>query len=379
MTPHPTQTNTVLSQQDLLEAGLNRSPADNPPREIPRLIGMDLAALEAMLADWGEPAFRARQLHSWIYVHAVRDIEAMTNLSKGLRNRLHQDTRLGQLELVDKQISRDGTTKYLFRLEDGNVIESVWMPFQERESTSICVSTQVGCAVNCGFCATGKLGLKRHLSAAEIVEQLLYVRHDSGQPINNLVFMGQGEPLHNYDAFIEALRLINQSAELGMRHITVSTAGLVPQIRKLADEQLQLTLAVSLHAPDDDTRNRFMPINQRYPIAELMGALQYYYDQTHRRLTIEYILLAGLNDSDTHAQALGNLLETLHCNINLIPYNPIGAEYGFKRPDRLACLRFKRTLEAHSRHKVTIRLERGTDIDAACGQLANRHQAPARS
>jgi 23S rRNA (adenine2503-C2)-methyltransferase len=375
--PAPTSpsstSNAELTQADLMQAGLAQASATDPPAK-PILIGKSLTDMESMMKQLGEPAFRGRQLHSWVYVHAANDFDDMTSLGKGLRTQLKEKYQVGQLKLADKQVSRDGTIKYLFELSDGQLIESVMMPFQHRDSTSICLSTQVGCAVNCGFCATGKLGLKRNLTAAEMVEQLLFVTRDSGKDIKNLVFMGQGEPLHNYDEFIKALHLINQSAELGMRHMTVSTAGLVPQILKLADEGLQMTLAVSLHAPDDETRNRFMPINQRYPIKELMKALYVYYEKTRRRITVEYILLAGLNDTEQHAKALGKLLKDLHCNINLIPYNPIGAEYGFKRPQRVDSVRFKRTLEANTRHKVTIRLERGADIDAACGQLANKHQ-----
>lgn len=345
--------------------------AQAAPSGLPPLIGLNLSDLEAIMAQWGESPFRARQIHSWIYVHHARSFETMTNLSKALRDRLSATYSIGQLTLAHKQVSQDGTAKYLFKLHDGQLVESVLMPFQERDSHSICVSTQVGCAVNCDFCATGKLGLKRHLTAAEIVEQLLYVSHDSGQTINNLVFMGQGEPLHNYEEVLAAIRLINQSAEMGMRHMTLSTAGLVPQILKLAEEKLQLTLAVSLHAPDDETRNRFMPINKKYPLAELMAALQQYYDSTQRRITIEYILLAGVNDQEHHARKLATLLRHLHCNINLIPFNPIHNS-GYRRPARTDVVRFKNTLEQHSRHKVTIRIERGADIDAACGQLSNR-------
>ncbi len=334
------------------------------------LIGYNLQALEALVKDLGEPKFRAQQLHSWIYVRTQRDFDQMTNLAKSLRVKLAEKYTVGQLSLVEKQVSQDGTIKYLFGLPDGQQIESVLMYFEERDVYAVCLSTQVGCAVNCDFCATGKLGFKRNLTAGEITEQLLYIRHDSGATVRNIVFMGQGEPLLNYDNTMEALHLINRSAEIGMRHMTISTSGIVPMINKLADEKLQLTLAISLHAPDNETRQKFMPINKKYPIETLIPALHRYVDKTGRRITIEYILLAGVNDTQGHAQKLNALLKTLHCNINLIPYNPIGEEYGYQRPSREQVLAFRDWVMEGS-HKVTVRIERGTDIAAACGQLQN--------
>ena len=335
------------------------------------LIGASLADLEDMMTQMGEPRFRAQQLHSWIYVHCVRNFEAMTNLSKAFRQKLFESFQVGQLSIADKQVSNDGTCKYLFRLPDDHVVESVLMYFEERDVYSVCLSTQVGCAVNCDFCATGKLGFKRQLTTAEIVEQLLYVIHDSKTDVRNIVFMGQGEPLLNYDNTIEAIGLINRSAEIGMRHITLSTSGIVPGIERLADEDLQLTLAVSLHAPDNETRNQIMPINRKYPLEVLIPVLRDYFDRTHRRITIEYVMLADVNDSEAHAYNLIALLKGLNCNVNLIPYNPIGEEYGYKRPSRERIARFRDIVFDKGNVKTTVRVERGVDIAAACGQLAN--------
>lgn len=323
------------------------------------------------MVQMGEPRFRAQQLHSWIYVHCARDFDSMTNLSKAFRQKLAETYRVGQLSIADKQVSTDGTCKYLFRLVDDHVVESVLMYFEERGVYSVCLSTQVGCAVNCDFCATGKLGFKRQLTTSEIVEQLLYVIHDSKAEVRNIVFMGQGEPLLNYDHTIEAIELINRSAEIGMRHITLSTSGIVPGIERLAEEDLQLTLAVSLHAPDNETRNKIMPINRKYPLEVLMPVLRDYFKRTHRRITIEYVMLADINDSEAHAYELISLLKGLNCNVNLIPYNPIGAEYGYKRPSRERIGRFRDIVFDKGNVKTTVRVERGVDIAAACGQLAN--------
>jgi 23S rRNA (adenine2503-C2)-methyltransferase len=341
-----------------------------PMSEKTALIGHDLVALEALVDTLEEPKFRAKQLHSWLYVHNERDFEKMTNLAKSLRGKLADKYTIGLLQVREKQVSQDGTVKYLFSLPDGQQVESVLMYFEERDVYAVCLSTQVGCAVNCDFCATGKLGFKRHLSAAEIVDQFSFIRHDAGVDIRNVVLMGQGEPLLNYKNTLSAIRILNQSAEVGMRHITLSTSGIVPEINKLADEKLQLTLAVSLHAPDNETRNRFMPINKRYPLELLIPSLHRYVEKTGRRVTIEYILLADVNDTPTHAHKLKALLKGLHCNINLIPYNPIGEQYGYARSSRERIAAFQQAMMS-APQKVTVRIERGTDIAAACGQLQN--------
>lgn len=337
----------------------------------PTLIGMTPEALAELAVSMGEPKFRAEQLHQWLYVKCVRGWSEMTNLKKSFQDKLAASHRIGCLDIAEKQKSSDGTIKYLFRLDDGQLIESVLMYFEDRDTYAICISTQVGCAVNCSFCATGKLGFKRHLTVAEIVEQYLYVQGDSGKEVRNVVFMGQGEPLLNYDNLMPAVKLLNQSAEVGIRHITISTSGIVPKIALLAQEKLQLTLAVSLHAPNNELRESIMPLNQKWPLEKLLPVLHNYVSTTNRRLTIEYILLAEVNDETMHAHQLGQLLKGLKCNINLIPYNPIGDDYGFKRPSRNRVYQFKNVLMTYGK-KVTVRVERGTDIDAACGQLANK-------
>jgi 23S rRNA (adenine2503-C2)-methyltransferase len=347
-------------------------PSPDAPTDAPKesLIGKTADEIKTLVQAMGEPAFRAVQLHHWLYVHSVRDFEKMTNLAKSFRTKLAQGFQAGPLTVEEKQVSADGTTKYLFRLPDGKVVESVLMFFEDRETYAICLSTQVGCAVDCHFCATGKLGFMRNLTVAEIVDQYMYVQHDSGQEIRNIVFMGQGEPLLNYDNLLSAIRVLNKSAEVGIRHITISTSGIVPKIIQLAQENLQLTLAVSLHAPNDTVRESFMPINRKWPLRELIPTLHHYVKSTGRRLTIEYILLAGINDQPEHAHQLGELLKGLKCNVNLIPYNPIGDDYGFKRPSRSAGYIFRDIVTNYGK-KVTIRVERGVDIAAACGQLAN--------
>ncbi|HEY9687948.1 MAG TPA: 23S rRNA (adenine(2503)-C(2))-methyltransferase RlmN [Coleofasciculaceae cyanobacterium] len=338
------------------------------------LLGKSLEELRALVKEMGEPGFRADQLHHWLYVCCARDYDAMSNLKKSFRDKLAEHYQVGSLTVAERQVSQDGTIKYLFRLPDGKVVESVLMYFEERGTYAVCLSTQVGCAVNCGFCATGKLGFMRNLSVAEIVEQYVYVQADSGQEVRNIVFMGQGEPLLNYDNLLKAIHILNKSAEVGMRHITISTSGIVPRIEDLAREDLQLTLAISLHAPDNETRTAIMPLNKKWPLEALMPALHHYVATTGKRLTIEYILLAGVNDQPSHAHSLGKLLQGLKCNVNLIPYNPIGDDYGYKRPSNNAIHRFRAIVADQYGKKVTVRVERGVDIAAACGQLANKVQ-----
>lgn len=355
------------------EQPLLKQPVSTGAEERQPLLGKSLEELRELVIGMGEPRFRADQLHHWLYVRGMRDFEAMTNLKKEFRKKLAERFTIGALEIADKQTSGDGTVKYLFRLPNGDIVESVLMYFDERDVYAICLSSQVGCAVNCSFCATAKLGFMRNLSVAEIVEQFMFVQSDSGKEIRNIVLMGQGEPLLNYDNVMGAIRILNRSAEVGARRITLSTSGIVPRIYDLAKEDIQITLAVSLHAPDDDTREKIMPINRKWPIAELMVALYHYVEATNRRVTIEYILIENINDTVAHADALGRLLADLKCNINLIPYNPIDDEYGFKKPSAGRVAKFMDTVAAFGK-KVTVRVERGSDIAAACGQLANKHQ-----
>ena len=346
---------------------------------LPPLIGKTQAELVDLFTKMGHPRFRAEQVHQWLYVKCVQSFDEMLNLSKGFRQHLAERFQIGTLQIASKQVSEDGTVKYLFQCADGNVIESVLMYFEERGSYALCVSTQVGCAINCSFCATGKMGLKRHLSASEIVEQYVQVQADSGKEIRNVVYMGQGEPLHNYENTVKSLRILNESCEVGMRRITVSTSGLVDHIDKLAEEEMPLTLALSLHAPNNEIRSRIMPINKRWPLETLIPSLERYLASTNRRLTMEYIMIDGINDQPEHAHQLGQLIQHLKCNINLIPYNPIAKDLpravDYKRSSNNAIRTFMMILLDRYHKKVTVRLERGVDIDAACGQLANRFQA----
>jgi 23S rRNA (adenine2503-C2)-methyltransferase len=338
------------------------------------LSGLDLPALTAFVKELGLPAFRAKQIHTWIYVKYASTFDEMTDLSVELREKLKEVADVPLLTISHLEVSRDGTRKYLFTLPDGQVVESVLIAFEDRDSLSICLSSQVGCAVGCTFCATGYLGFKRNLTSPEIVDQLMGVQRESGHRISNVVYMGQGEPLLNTDNVIQSIDVINLSVGIGARHITVSTSGIVPGINQLAAANLPITLALSLHAPDSNTRQEIVPITSKYSIQAVMQALHDYYNTTRRRLTIEYVMLKGVNDSDQQALHLAEMLKDVHCNINLIPFNPTRNNKGeimYGRPDMKTQRRFAE-LAGRSGKTVTIRLERGTDIDAACGQLANK-------
>jgi 23S rRNA (adenine2503-C2)-methyltransferase len=333
------------------------------------LFALTLDELTALLAGWGEPAYRARQIWTWLYDQRVSTFDAMTNLSKDLRERLAAETRLGVLELVTERASRDGTNKRLYRLEDGQLIESVLMPYDDDRRTA-CISTQAGCAMGCVFCATGQMGFARHLTAAEIFEQAVRFAQllaAEGDRLSNVVLMGMGEPFHNYDESLAAIRRLMDDLGIGARHITVSTVGLVPKIRQFADEGLQVRLAISLHAATDAERSALLPINKRHDLAELLDACRYYVEQTGRRITFEWALIAGENDTSEQARQLGSLLEGLLCHVNLIPLNPTGGYEG-KPSDPDAILRFIRILESYD-IPATVRVRRGIDIDAGCGQL----------
>lgn len=338
------------------------------------LSGLDLSEIETFVKSLGLPAFRGRQIHSWIYDKYSNDFNEMTDLSVTVREALGDQAKVPLLEIKHLQVSKDGTRKYLFALPDGQLIESVLMRFADRKSITACVSSQVGCAVGCTFCATGYLGFKRNLTSQEIVDQIMSMQRESKLRIGNVVFMGQGEPLLNCEEVIKAIYTIINSVKIGGRHITVSTSGIVPGIKRLAKEHLPITLALSLHAPDPETRRQIVPITKKYPLSELIPAFREYEEETGRRLTIEYVLLAGVTDSAEQAKGLADMVRDLHCNVNLIPFNPIKDKTGYSlydRPTRQAQERFKKIVERSGR-TVTIRLERGTDIDAACGQLHNR-------
>lgn len=332
--------------------------------------------LLAKNSNW--PPFKGKQIHSWIYKKWASNFDEMTDLSIKERKFLNDNYILSPIKLIDKQVSKDATIKYLWKTHDNQLIESVRMYMDEQDSYSACISSQAGCAVGCQFCATGKLGLKRNLTASEIIDQLLAIQRDTKERLSNVVFMGQGEPLQNFNNVVKAIRIIINSVSIGARHITLSTSGIPPNIKKLAHEKLQITLAVSLHAPDQQTREKLVPISKRYKMEELIENLHYYYSQTKRRITIEYVLLEGINDAIEKAKALADLIKDLHCHINLIPYNPIqnpqSKIQNLKRPPLQKIIKFKEVLEKTSHKKVTIRHERGIDINAACGQLANLYQ-----
>ncbi len=356
--------------------------------------------LQARFQEWDQPAYRVSQVLEWLYVHRVTNWEAMTNLPKALRERLRENFSLQTLELVRKQGARDTTQKFLWRLEDHSLIESVLIPAspalygEASDRHTLCVSTQVGCAYGCKFCASGLEGWKRNLRVDEIVEQVLAVeRHreertnvqgpmsktenaeDLGtmpgteRLVNNLVIMGMGEPLANYEPLMKALKILNApwGGGIGARKITISTSGLAPQIRKLADEPLQFRLAVSLHGATDETRNKIMPVNRKYPLAELTAACEYYQQKKERMITLEYILIAGVNDGLDETRPLGQLAHRLNARVNLIPYNKVEG-LAWERPSEDAQEAFLAALEKQ-KVTATLRREKGGDIDAACGQL----------
>ncbi len=352
-----------------------------------------LEEVQAVFREWDQPEYRARQLFEWLYVQRATDWGAMSNLPRALLARLREHYQLGSLELVRKQGSRDTTQKFLWRLADHSLIESVLIPAnptlygEPGDRRTLCVSTQVGCAYGCRFCASGLAGWKRNLEPYEVVEQVMAVERwaranlaedqeggDPGVPagqrvISNLVIMGMGEPLANYDNLLKALKILNApwGGGVGARKITISTSGLAPQIRKLADEPLQFRLAISLHGATDATRGRIMPVNRKYPLSELTAACEYYQQQRGRMITFEYILIAGVNDDLSEVEPLAALSRRLNAKVNLIPYNEVeGLEW--KRPELKAQERFLAALESRGIN-ATLRREKGHDIDAACGQL----------
>ena len=327
-------------------------------------------ALIDYIISTGEKKFRAEQIFSWIWAKNASSFDDMTDVKKEFRAFLNENCTILDSKIKMRQISKDGTIKYLIEFSDGNCAETVLMRFDNRSNLSMCVSSQVGCKMGCKFCATGKNGFKRNLLAYEIVSQILHAQIDTGLKITNVVFMGQGEPLDNFENVVEALKLINKNLQISIRRITVSTCGIVPKILELSNTDLLPTLAISLHAPNHTLRSEVMPIEKKYDINTLYDALKIYNKLTKDRITIEYILIGGFNDSLENANELIKYLKNIKCNINLIPYNPNKGDK-FKKPERNNMLRFKYLLEASGK-KVTIRLERGADIDAACGQLAGK-------
>jgi 23S rRNA (adenine2503-C2)-methyltransferase len=344
-----------------------------------------LSELQEQLRNLGEPSYRAGQILDWLYKKRVDTIDKMTNLPRSLRSRLAEKLSLGKIEIVRVLGARDTTRKFLFRLTDENLIESVLIPASpalyggRADRRTICVSTQVGCAYGCKFCASGLEGFSRNLGANEIVDQLIAVERATGEKIDNIVFMGMGEPLANLENVLRAIRIINAEwgVGIGARHITISTSGLAPQIRKLAEEPLQIRLAISLHGATDEVRNRIMPINRRYDIETLLSACDYYNAHKKQRLTFEYILIADVNDSDEQARLLSRHARRLSAKVNLIPYNNVSG-LTWARPSEKRQEKFLSILRAQG-NPATLRREKGHDIDAACGQLRLQTEREARS
>ena len=329
--------------------------------------------LEAFVVnDLKDKKFRARQIYDWMHVKCVQNFDEMTNLSKVLRQKLSENATLCPVEKADCLISQiDGTRKYLFRMEDGSIIESVLMKY--KHGNSVCISSQVGCRMGCRFCASTLLGLERNLNTSEMLGQIYAIQRDTVERVSNVVIMGTGEPLDNYDAVVRFIRMISDEKGLNIsqRNITLSTCGIVPKIYQLADEHLQITLAISLHASDNEKRKSMMPIANKYDMDTLLEACRYYYETNGRRLTFEYSLARGVNDSPEDARALAKLLKGFMWHVNLIPINPV-EERSYVQSDRKSIVNFKNSLEKYGGN-VTIRREMGRDIQAACGQLRRRY------
>lgn len=329
---------------------------------------MTLEELRQALTGLGEKPFRAKQLYEWIHRKLAVSYDEMTNLSKHLREKLEKEYPLTVLEAVDVQVSKqDGTCKYLFRLEDGNVIESVLMRYHH--GNSVCISSQVGCRMGCKFCASTIGGLTRNLRSSEMLDQIYRIQRLSQERVSNVVVMGTGEPLDNYENLLRFIELLTgeDGLHISQRNLTVSTCGLVPKIRQLADEKLQITLALSLHAPNDEKRKELMPIAYKYTMDEVLDACRYYFQKTGRRITFEYSLVRGVNDFEEDACQLAGQIQDINCHVNLIPVNPV-KERSFRQSTRQAVENFKIKLEKCGIN-VTIRREMGRDIDGACGQL----------
>ncbi|MDU0419448.1 23S rRNA (adenine(2503)-C(2))-methyltransferase RlmN [Staphylococcus simulans] len=326
--------------------------------------------MQAWLVEHGQQKFRAKQIFEWLYEKRVDTIGEMTNLSKDLRALLKDNFTITTLETAVKQESRDGTIKFLFELQDGYTIETVLM--RHEYGNSVCVTTQVGCRIGCTFCASTLGGLKRNLEAGEIVAQVLTVQKAldaTDERVSSIVIMGIGEPFENYDEMMDFLKIVNHDngLNIGARHITVSTSGIIPKIYDFADEEIQINFAVSLHAANDEIRSKLMPINRAYSIDKLMEAIQYYQEKTNRRITFEYGLFGGVNDQLTHARELAHLIQGLNCHVNLIPVNHV-PERNYVKTSKEDIFKFEKELKRLGIN-ATIRRNQGSDIDAACGQL----------
>lgn len=329
------------------------------------LLGLARAELSSEVERLGFPSYRGKQIADWLYKKCAHSLTELSNLPAAMREKLAQEATVSRAEIVTVSWSADGTAKYLLKLSDGQTIESVLLPYSDR--TSVCVSTQVGCAAGCLFCATAMCGFVRNLTAGEIVDQVLTLQEHGGRKITHVVFMGMGEPLLNLDNLLKAMQLLNEEVGISMRRLTVSTVGITPAISKLAELDLPFTLALSLHAPDDELRKQIIPMARKYPLPELLQACRDYANTTKRRVTFEYLLLAGVNDAPEQAHKLAKLLHGLLGHVNLIPYNAVAGRE-FQRPSGKAVQAFRRILEAEG-IEVTQRLERGHEVAAACGQL----------
>lgn len=349
---------------------MTKSTLEGKEVQLKSLYSLQLEELREWVEKEGEKKYRADQIFEWLYKKRVDSIEEMTNLPKGFREKLKERFTLSPLKMIVKQTSKDGTIKFLFELSDGYSIETVLM--RHEYGNSVCVTTQVGCRIGCTFCASTLGGLKRNLEAGEIVSQVLKVQKvldETNERVSQIVVMGIGEPFDNYEGLLSFLKIVNheKGLNIGARHITVSTSGIIPKIYKFADEKLQINFAVSLHAPNNELRSKLMPINRAYKLPDLMEAIKYYIEKTGRRVTLEYGLFGGVNDQVEHAEELASLIKGYKVHVNLIPVNYV-PERNYVRTPREQIFLFEKTLKNRGIN-VTIRREQGHDIDAACGQL----------
>ena len=339
------------------------------------LLGINLENLKDYLNEYDIKSYRAEQIFNWIYKNGVFSFQDMKNIPKSVVKKLKKVATIEKFELLGKSKAEDGTIKYLWKLNDGETIESVYLPYYEEGRHSVCISTQVGCNIGCSFCATGLEGLKRNLTSAEIIAQVLQIQKDISKEefldpsISNIVFMGMGEPMNNLDNVLDSVNILNLEATLnvGMRKMTISTAGVVPGIKELAVRNKQIGLAVSLNAPNDSLRSKIMPINNKYPLEKLIDTIKEYIDITNRRVTFEYVIMENINDTPEHAYQLRRLISDILCHVNLIPVNPV-SELDIYRPPEEKIEKFRKIL-IDGNIDTTIRKERGVEIEAACGQL----------
>ncbi|KAB1440711.1 23S rRNA (adenine(2503)-C(2))-methyltransferase RlmN [Candidatus Galacturonibacter soehngenii] len=341
--------------------------------ELTDIKSLSIDELKEQISLMGDKAFRAKQIYDWLHVKLVDDFDEMTNLSKELKEQLKNTFQIVTVNPIEVQTSKlDGTQKYLFQLQDGNVIESVLMKY--KHGNSVCISSQVGCKMGCRFCASTIGGLERNLTTSEMLSQIYVIQRMAGERVSNVVVMGTGEPMDNYDNFIRFVKMLSDENGLNIsqRNITVSTCGLVPRMRQLAEEKLQITLALSLHATTDEKRKALMPIANKYSLEEVLDACNYYFEQTGRRITFEYSLVGGVNDTKEDAEELIKLVKHVNCHVNLIPVNPI-KERDYVQSNKKVIDNFKNKLEK-CQINVTIRREMGRDIDGACGQLRKSYQ-----